>query len=219
MGFAKGTLEKLGLEFEVERVGEYKNAPDGYTRSRMSPEQREALDHLIGGIFDYYMMTVSTARGMEPDSLLSLVNHGPFGASEARQAGLIDGIGYRRAVLQSLGVTDDSEVISLERYASAILPERGKRVAYIVVEGAIMPGGSLDFPVMEPVAGSETIARALRTALLDDSFHGILLRINSPGGSAMASDIIWDEVRNAAAKKPVVVSFGDVAASGGYYIA
>ncbi len=219
VGFLHGMLKKVGLEVQVERVGEYKNAPDTYTRTTMSQCHREALDALIGDLFQTYVDLASSSRGIESDSLVVLLDRGPLSPREAMDAGLVDGLRYRREAVRHLGGSENVEVISLERYVAALKKEDGPHIAYIVVEGTMLPGGSGDLPLLDPIVGSETIARAFRDARADDDIEGVLLRINSPGGSAMAADVMWDEVRRTARDKPVVVSMGDMAASGGYYLA
>ncbi len=218
VGFWKGTMDKVGLAAEVERIGEYKSAPETFTRTGMSREFRESVDALLDDLFEAYVEEASLSRGMEPERFRSLVDAGPYGASHARDAGLIDGLRYRAEVLEAFGVKDE-DVIGIARYAKTRLKHKGPRVGYLVVEGTITPGKSSGMPFVEPTAGSETVARALRQAREDARLKGILVRVNSPGGSATASDVIWDELARTAASKPVVVSMGDVAASGGYYVA
>jgi protease-4 len=218
VGFVKGVMEKVGLEAQIERVGAYKSAPETYTRTGMSDEFRLSIDALLDDMFEAYVVDAAEGRRMPRDQFRARVDAGPFSADDALTGALVDGLRYRAQVLEGLDV-DEREVVSLERFLAAAGNHHGTRVAYVVVEGGITPGRSSDLPFAEPTAGSESLAEALREAREDDGLKGVLLRVNSPGGSATASDVIWDEVRRTAEVKPVVVSMGDVAASGGYYVA
>lgn len=218
IGFWKGTMEKVGLEAQIERIGDYKSAPEVYTRSGMSREFRESIDGLLDDVFGAYVDTLASARRLTAEQIRDRIDSGPFGAAEAVSTGLVDGLRYRADILEAFGVESD-EVVSLDRYVAARPARKGTKLAFVVVEGGIMPGRSTDVPFAEPTAGSETVSEALREAREDETLKGVILRVNSPGGSAMAADVIWDEVRRTAAVKPVVVSMGDAAASGGYYVA
>ena len=219
VGFLGGSLAQIGLEVQAERVGEYKNAPDIFTETTMSESHREALDAVVGDLFQKYVDETARSREVSADDMMTIIDKGPYGAMEAVNAEIIDDTAYRSEILQHLGISDDIEVVSMQRYVSTLPDDGEKSVALVIVEGSMMPGGSVDIPIMETVAGSETIARALRKARIDKNIAGVLLRINSPGGSALAADIIIDELRRTVSVKPVVVSMGDLAASGGYYIA
>ncbi|MBN1426308.1 signal peptide peptidase SppA [Candidatus Fermentibacteria bacterium] len=218
VGFWKGTMDKVGLEADMIRVGAYKSAPETYTRTGMSQEFRESFDALLDDVFATYVGDIARGRDATEAQTRSRIDEGPYGADAALQESLIDGLRYRAQILEHMGVGED-EAVELGRYLKERGKPRGTRVAYVVVEGGIMPGRSTDLPFSEPTAGCESIALALREAREDDSLKGVLLRVNSPGGSAMASDVIWDEMRRTVEVKPVVVSMGDVAASGGYYVA
>ncbi len=217
VGFWKETLDKIGLEFEVERVGAYKSGPESYTRSGMSPQQRETLDLLLDDIFGSLITGISERRGLSEDSVRVIIDLGPYGSGEALAMNVVDGLKYREEAFLAMDLQQE-EIVDFHHYFSALPKESGHDVALVVVEGTILPGGSSDLPFAEPTAGSETVTKAIREAREGD-YEGVLIRVNSPGGSSMASDLMWDEVRKTALVKPVVVSMGDLAASGGYYIA
>lgn len=219
VGFLQKSLAKIGLKVEAEQVGEYKNAPDRFTENTMTLPHREALDTVVGDIFQTYVEEAAHSLDVSTQDVMTVIEGGPYGAIEAINAAIVDDVAYRSDILQRLDIPDDREIISMQRYVSALSRRGETSIAYIIVEGSLLPGESQDFPMMESVAGSETIARALRNARRDTKIAGVLMRINSPGGSALAADIIVDELRRTAAEKPVVVSMGDLAASGGYYIA
>ena len=218
VGFWKGTMDKIGLEVDMVRVGEYKSATETYTRTSMSSEFRESIDALLDDLFGVYVSDLAIGRKLRPELVRDRIDTGPYSANGALTASLVDGLHYRAEIVEALGVSE-KEVVGLDRYLDGVEKPRGTRMAYVVVEGGITPGRSTDLPFSEPTAGSESVAEALREARDDEGLKGVLLRVNSPGGSALASDVIWDEVRRTVAVKPVVVSMGDVAASGGYYVA
>jgi protease-4 len=221
--FLRGTFDKVGVTPNFAQVGRYKSAVEGYTRTGMSPPSREALQGLVDDQFTLLADSIGAARGLPPDSVIRLLDEGPFAAGEARARGLIDTLLYR-AELDSLATDGDDgrrPTLTLTRYLGRI-DERGAgaRMALITAAGAIGEGRSRGGgPGQGAVLGAQTIIKALREVRDRSSIKAVVLRIDSPGGSAQASDEIWSEVKRCAERKPLIVSMSDLAASGGYYIA
>ena len=220
--FYHGTLDKLGIRPDFYHVGLYKSAIETYTRSDLSPPAREALDAVVEDDFNLLVDTLATARRLPRDSMRRLIDEGPFDASDARAAGLIDTLLYaadvdsmaRRRGSRRLGS------ISLPHYLDQIDDGGGgPRIGLVVASGTISEGRSGQSPTEGRIVGSETLIAALRDARTRKSIRAIVLRIDSPGGSGQAADAIWHEVEHCRRVKPVIVSMGDYAASGGYYIA
>jgi protease-4 len=235
MGFAaevmfyKGSLDKLGIETEVVAIGKYKNAPDQYTRKEMSDPHKEVLNSLLDGLFNRYVQGVATARKKTPEEVRALIDDAPFKAKKAQEQGLIDGVSYRDQVYDELkkrlGYKDGEKIrITSENAYKDVTPEslglnEGERIAVIYASGPINSGQSNQSPYGDQTIGSDTVVKAINDAAEDEKIKAIVLRVDSPGGSAFASDLIWHAAENAKKKKPVVISMSDVAASGGYYIA
>jgi protease-4 len=228
--FFRGSLDKLGIEPEVVQIGKYKNAPDQFTRKEMSEAHREVINAILDDLFNRFVNTVATARKKSPDDVRAIVDTAPLSAQQAKDQGLIDGANYRDEVenelKKRLGYKDSDKLslISGGTYRE-IRPEsvglnRGERIAVIYASGTIGSGRSNDGPYGDQSVGSDTVAKAINDAAEDKTIKAIVIRVDSPGGSAYASDIIWHAVEEAKKKnKPVVISMSDVAASGGYYIA
>lgn len=224
--FVRGTLDRLGVEPQFEQRHEYKNAADVLLRTEYTPAHREALERLVESVFSDAVRTIADARGMDHDRVRELINTGPRTASEAYEAGLVDRLGYRDQVYAEVRArTEDGkpQLLFADRWRPrrklALPPHRRGHVALIHVRGAIVTGRTRRGPFGRG-AGSDTVSAQLRAAHDNDHARAVVLRIESPGGSAVASEVIWREVsRLRESGKPVVVSMGDVAASGGYYIA
>ncbi len=228
--FYRGTLDKLGVEYEVAKRHEYKNAVNVLTEHGFDAPHREAQQRLAESITKQLTEAIAARRGITPADVRKLIDRGPFTSGEALQAGLVDALCYRDEVYAAVRkeAGDDAELQYVSRYNRAQklrrgayrLPNRRERyVALIHASGQIRRGRSGRSPLSASAIGSDTLAAAIRGATADDRVRAIVLRVNSPGGSVTASDTIWREVvRARAAAKPVVVSMGDVAASGGYYI-
>ncbi|MBC7909231.1 MAG: signal peptide peptidase SppA [Pyrinomonadaceae bacterium] len=227
--FFRGSLDKLGVEPDVFQIGKYKNAPDQFTRKEMSEAHREVVNSMLDNLHNRLVNTIATARKKSPDDVRTIIDNAPIGAAQARDQGLIDGALYRDEVEKELKTrlgykeADKLQTISRGTYRD-IQPEsvglnRGERIAVIYASGAIGSGRSSDGPYGDQSTGSDTVVKALNDATADTSIKAIVIRVDSPGGSSYASDIIWHAVEAAKQKKPVVISMGDVAASGGYYIA
>ena len=229
--FAAAGLDKLGVKAEFFRVGAYKNAPDFFTRSDMSSEQREVAGALLDDQFGRYLRALVEKRHLDPVKLKTLLDKGLLKPAEAVEAGLIDGLIYpdqlEEEVSKLVGAT-----VSLEKNGERGAGEEGRqrndrwgsppRIAVIRVEGDILRGKGGQAPLgAVKLAGSDGIARRIREAADNPGVAAIVVRIDSPGGDGNASDLIWRELQRARVekKKPVVASMGDVAASGGYYVA
>jgi protease-4 len=217
--FFKGALDKLGVQAQFEGVGKYKNAPNQYTETGFTEPHREQMDALVSSLFESYVNGIAQARGMSPERVRALVDEGPFDAESARTAGLVDELLYRDQVE---GRTGGATRVTPARYlkgARSVAFDSRPRVALVYAVGTIASGESQSGPFGGGLVGSDTIIRGLRQAAQDDRVRAIVLRVDSPGGSGTASDAVWREVALARRSKPVVVSMGDYAASGGYYIA
>lgn len=228
--FYKGSLDKLGIEADVIQIGpKYKNAPDRFTRQEMSEGQREVMNAILDEYVTRFTTAVAESRKKSPEDVQALVDGAPYNAVQAKSLGLIDEAFYREQVENELktrlGYKEDTKLRTIRGGAYREIPSdslglnNGERVAVIYASGAINIGRSSNSPLTGTMAGSDTIVEAVNQAAEDKSIKAIVLRVDSPGGSALASDMMWYALENAKAKKPVVVSMGDVAASGGYYIA
>ena len=227
--FFRGALDKLGVYPDIYQIGKYKNAPDQFTRKEMTKEHREVINSILDDFFNRFVTTVAEARKKSPEDIRALVDGAPLSAEQARDAGLVDGANYRDEVenelKKRLGYKDDEElrVTRLDTYkeisTESVGLNRGERIAVIYASGEIWPGKS-DTGAMggNPSVGSDTMVRAINDAARDKTIKAIVLRVDSPGGVHYASDAIWHAVEVAKQKKPVVVSMGDLGASGGYYI-
>jgi len=236
--FYRGTLDRLGVEFQVGKRHEYKNAADQFTERSFTGPAREATERMTVSVIEQLTEAIASRRGIDPARARELIDRGPFLSGQALEAGLVDTLGYRDEVYSSVRKQAGKEAILqyVGRYQrSHALAERARKlpervrprpaprpdsVALIYATGPIRRGRSGHGPLSGGAMGSDTIAAALRSAINDDRARAIVLRVNSPGGSYVASDTIWREVvRAREAGKPVVVSMSEVAASGGYFIA
>ncbi len=219
------TLRLAGLDVQVTKVGKYKSAVEPYLGGKMSPEAKEQTEVLMNGLWKRLLADVARSRGMTTERLTKVVESGGvFAARKAVELKLADAVLHRdelvRRVREAGAAADASETsfrrISLHQYANKVsLPSRGGKIAIVYAEGEIVDGWGAP-----GVIGGDRLAHDLRTIRGEDEIKAVVLRVNSPGGSAFASDVVAREV--ALLKKkgvPVVVSMGDVAASGGYYIA
>jgi protease-4 len=215
--FYRGTLDKLGVEAQFEGVGRYKNAPNQLTEKGFTEPHREQMEGLVGSMFEQYVRGIAEGRGLSPESVRALVEEGPFEASKAKEAGLVDELLYRDQVEDRIPAASRVDPARYVKAARAFFDTRAK-IALVYAAGDIIPGESQSSPFGGGLAGADTIARGLRQAREDGSVRAIVLRVDSPGGSGTASDAVWREVALSRRVKPVVVSMGDYAASGGYYI-
>lgn len=228
VSFFKDALDRLGIGAEVIAVSPYKSAGEPYTRNDFSSEAREQAGRLLDGRYEELIRAVSGARGLTATEAREKIDSAPYGAREAVAASLIDGVCYEDDLPRRLARGDERARIAEWSVArkSLKVPYRRRsrrRVGLVEVSGAIVRGRSRKLPVPLPFlggerAGSESVVAALRGAERNGRVAAVLLRVESPGGDALASDLIWREVRRISAKKPVVVLMGNVAASGGYYV-
>ncbi len=222
--FAAETLEKLGLQPQLDRRHEYKNAVNTYTETGFTEPHREAMQTLVDSQFEQLVTGIASGRDLTPERVRELFDGGPYFGAEALEAGLVDGVAYRDEVYEALEeeLGNDVSFTDINGYARRPLGgfERGSTIAVIYGVGAVVRGESQYDPFSGMLMGSETVAEAFRDAVEDPGVEAILFRVDSPGGSYVASDTIWREVVQAkVAGKPVVVSMGNVAASGGYFVA
>jgi protease-4 len=223
--FIKGTLSKLGVTFHGESRYEYKNALNFFTETKYTGPHKEALTAILNSWFNQMKDGICQARQIAPEKFQAVVDAGPYLGKEAVDAKLVDGVAYRDEVYSKVKskAGDGAELLYLEKYLQrAGRPhERGKTIALVFGVGDVTRGKS-DYDLVQGSQnmGSDTVAGALRAAAEDSSVKAILFRVNSPGGSYVASDTIWRElVRARQAGKPVVVSMGNLAGSGGYLVA
>ena len=223
--FVKGTLSKLGMTFHGDHRYEYKNALNTLTETKYTAAHKEAMTAIMNSWFNQIKDGICQARQIPSDKFQALVDAGPYLGKEAVAAKLVDAIAYRDQVYGDVKskAGDGAELLYLDKYLNrAGRPhERGKTVALVFGVGDVTRGKSDYDPVQGSESmGSDTVAGAIRTAAEDKDVKAILFRVDSPGGSYVASDAIWREVvRARQAGKPVIVSMGNLAGSGGYFVA
>jgi protease-4 len=225
MIYLKGTLEKLDIKMQILRHGKFKSATELFSNDKMSPEDREQISEIVKHIWDKMLGTISESRRLSIDQLNRLADSLKIeSAQDALNFKFVDGLVYKDELLDKiktvLKIEKKKQIPSVEM-ADYLHVLSGKKestskdkIAIVFAQGTIGPGKGDDQSI-----GSERMSQALRKARENDKVKAIVFRINSGGGSAIASDVIWREVVLAAKEKPIVASFGDVAASGGYYIA
>jgi protease IV len=225
--FLRGTLDKIGAYPDFYHIGDYKTAPNQLTEKAFTPAHREMSESLNRDLYDQLVRGIAESRKKSVADVQRLLDEGPFLPEAARQAGLVDGLAYEDQ-LDDKGAFGGRTFTPLEGddYARVELRSlglnRGPRIAVIYVVGLINGGGSGYDPVNGAVAGSDTLVEAIRTARADSAVRAIVVRIDSPGGSSTASDVIWRELvvtRDEKRSRPLVASMSDLAASGGYYVA
>ncbi len=219
--FFKQTLDKLGVKAEVIHAGKYKDYGDMFTQTSMSPETREVLNAILDQYYGNLIATVAEGRKKQPDAVRALIDDGPFLAHDALSDGLIDALGYEdQAVAEMQDRLKQNELrrISGRAYEKTLNRVGGRRVALIVGQGTITAGTGSDAADDESFTGAGFI-KLLKQVENDSSIQGVIMRIDSPGGDAVASDEILHEAKNLSKKKPLVISMSDEAASGGYYVA
>ncbi len=228
VNFLRDALNRVGLEAEVVAVSPYKSAGEPFVRNDFSKESREQAERLLNRRYDELVGAIARARKITPEEARARMDLAPYGAPEALAKGLLDGVCYEDELPESLG-TEDKRARLAEwdtAHRSLRVPYRRslrRRVGLVNLSGGIVRGRNRKIPVPLPIiggeqAGSESIVAALRLAESNRRVAAILFHVESPGGDAFASDLIWREIERIRAKKPVVVLMGDVAASGGYYV-
>ncbi len=217
--FLRGTLDKLKIVPDFYHIAEFKTATNEFTEKKFTPAHREEVQSLLTSLYDQYVAEVSAARHINPAQFESLVEKGPFLPREALQNKLVDRLGYWDQVRTFFRrKTGEWNPVSFGRYRQRLSDGSGPKIAIIYASGEIVSGASQVTPGGGVVMGGDSVAAELREARNDSSIKAIVLRVNSPGGSSVASEVIRREVQLAREKKPVVASMSDVAASGGYWI-
>jgi protease-4 len=222
MPFMRTLLADLGIRAEFAAREEYKSAVDIFTRDEMSPAQRSNLEVLLRSWMNQILGDVAAARGIETGEVQDLIDRAPLSAGAAEQAGLIDRRGYRDDAERSIReATDDATLYSFEDYARFVEPpDDAPVVALVYGVGPIHLGEGSGDGLSASDMGADSVVAALRQARETEDAVAVVLRLDSPGGSYVASDAIWREVaRTKEAGLPIVVSMGNVAASGGYFVA
>lgn len=221
--FVRGALDKLKVVPEMDHIGDYKNAMNFFTHKAMTPEHREAIDALLEAYYRQMRRGIAAGRGMDDGEVVDLIDRGPFLGPQALDLHLVDRLGYRDELEAHLKGENGGTLplIPLRRYLKdGRYYDQGPRVALIYGVGSVQRGENSYNPITgEMVMGSDTIVRAFKEAREDPSIKAIVFRIDCPGGSYVASDLIWHEVSLTTAVKPVVVSMGNLAGSGGYFVA
>ncbi len=223
--FWKGTLDKIGAQPQLVHTGDYKTYSNAFTETGFTVAHREMVNWLIDGLYGEAIRAVAEGRGKDLVSARSLIEAGPYEAPQAQTAGLVDQVLYEDEVydlIKNLDASKRFNKMSARRYGDVPLDEAGlkggRKIGVVYAVGTIMQGQDGMDPMGDTSVGSETMGRLLRDAGDDDSVKAVVLRVDSPGGDAMASDTIWRQMTTLRKKKPVVISMSDVAASGGYYI-
>ena len=223
--FLKGALDKLGIEVQIIKVGTYKSAVEPFFLTKMSDANRLQVTSYLGSLYDHFLTGISESRKINKDSLFNYANNLKIRFPEdAVKYKLIDGLKYKDEILNELKKRtgtepkDDLKSVDIVDYTTATSANDDKKdsknqIAVVYASGDIVGGEGEDNSI-----GSESVSRALRKVRLDDKVKAVVFRVNSPGGSSLASDVIWREVMLTKKVKPIIVSMGDYAASGGYYI-
>ncbi|MGH7214450.1 MAG: signal peptide peptidase SppA, partial [Tepidisphaeraceae bacterium] len=237
--FAKGLLDKVGVKADYVQIGEYKGADEQFTRTEPTPELRGELNKLMDALYAQIVDGIARHRKLPADSVKQLIDEALVSARTAKARGLVDHLvdqdGLRDLLTETLGDKidllhhygqDQREAVDLSSPFGffalfAKKPEETSRpaVALIYAAGTIIDGQGGEGMFGDGFVGSDTMRQALRSATRDENIKAIVIRIDSPGGSAVASEAMWQAARRAAAKKPLVISIGGMAASGGYYLA
>jgi len=224
--FLRGTLDKIGAYPDLHHIGDYKTAINTLTQKGFTPAHKEMDESLNRDLYDQIVRGIADGRKKNDAEIRQRFDEGPFLPEDALHAGLIDDVAYEDQVNDKLQAGERRRRVDGDEYARVSLTSvglnRGPRVAVIYATGTITSGKSGFDPVNGAVVGSDTLIEHIRQARRDSGVRAIVLRVDSPGGSAAASDAIWRELviaKNERADRPLVVSMSDLAASGGYYIA
>jgi len=224
--FLRGTLDKIGAYPDMHHIGDYKTAMNQLTEKGYTRAHKEMDESLNRDLYDQLVRGIADGRKKSEDDVRKLIDQGPFLPEDALRAGLIDDVSYEDQVEEKLKKGDRLRKIEGEDYArvggSSLGLGRGPRIGVIYASGTITSGRSGFDPLNGTTLGSDTLIDAIRQARRDSSLRAIVLRIDSPGGSASASDAVWRELmiaKNDRKDRPLIASMSDLAASGGYYIA
>ena len=221
--FYKGTLDKLGVHQNLHRIKDYKTAAEPFQRDSMSPQNKEMTAWLIQDVWNIELGAIARDRGIPMDSLVACMEHALFTPEEAKQAGLIDAVAYWDELEKRLSDEEEFPMVTSDEYDDVLRADVGlkgdKRIAIVHAYGFIGGRDSRTDATLGVMMGHETVIASLRAAADDDRVDAVVFRIDSGGGESLASELISREVGRIAAKKPIIASMGDVAASGGYAIA
>lgn len=219
--FLAGSLQKVGAEADFVAIGRYKSAPEQLQRARPSPPSRVQVEAYLDDVMGWWTDWVASRRQLDAASVADLVDTSPIEAARAVESGWADEMVDLHDWLDGRDLRSDENLVSIFRYLSDSeeLGSDEARVATVYVDGTIQGGSSGSDPVFGPIAGSETVIERLERAAADTGVGAVVLRVDSPGGSAPASDAIHRAVQRVRRAKPVVASLGGSAASGGYYVA
>jgi len=220
--YFKKTLEKIGVSIEVEHAGKYKDFGDMFTRTDMSPETREVITSVVDDLYAGLVNGIATGRKKSPDEVRAIIDQGPFTATDALKAGLVDALLFEDQMwgeLKDRLKIGDAKKVSLGTYSKVPPPGAKTQIALVIGQGDILPGNPGDDGAGESALTSYGFNHLLRLIENDSVIKGVVVRIDSPGGAVNASDEIWRQMNLLSKKKPVVISMSDAAASGGYYMA
>ena len=220
--YFKNTLDKLGVQIEIEHAGKYKDFGDMFTRSNMSPETKEVLTSIIDDLYGNLVRRIGEARKKTPEQVRATIDQGPFLSPHAQEQGLVDGLLYEDQLFSEVKAKlGDLKKVSLRDYLKVppVGPEGKQRIALVTAQGDITRGDSGADVSGDNGIQSEGFDKLLERVGNDSGVKGVIVRIDSPGGEVFASDAIWREMNLLSKKKPMVISMSDTAASGGYYIA
>jgi protease-4 len=218
--FLGGLWDKLGVQVEVERVGKYKSAAETFAGKEMSGPNAEMVNAIMDSFETQLVGAIAERRKLTPSEVRATIDQAPMTPEQMLEARLIDGVGYLDAVLDKVGrppVVEGDDYAAVDPSSVGFDPVA--TFALIYGTGSVVHGDAKASRTGDPVLASTTVSKAILEAADDPSLRAIVFRIDSPGGSALASDIVYHAVLEAKKKKPLVVSFSDVAASGGYYVA
>ncbi|MFN8442527.1 MAG: S49 family peptidase [Caldilineaceae bacterium] len=227
--FLRETLAQVGISVDVVRVAPWKNAMDRFTADELSEEARAQYNWLLDSWYADIVQAIAQGRRLESDRVRQLIDGAPWTADKTLEAGLVDALLYEDQLPTYLGSNDKPATLKTYFQLRKLLyrhprPGHDKSIGVISLQGSIMPGSSRNFPVPLPLfgeqtAGSVTVQQMIRAAREDESLAAVILHVDSPGGSALASDLMARELKLLADEKPLVIYMGNVAASGGYYVA
>lgn len=225
MFFLKNLLEHLGVQPQLFKLGDYKSAGEIFTRESMSESSRLALDSILSDLQSQYIEKVAAQRNTSTQQVQKWVDQGPYNAIQASEIGLIDTVCYEseveKRVKREVGGLRELPIAKLrprEGFFKRLLTFYRPQIGYLVADGMLDTGPSRHRPGQRSMLGAETLIQFLDDARKRRRIKAIVIRVNSPGGSALASDLVWHQIQIVSQKKPIIFTFGDIAASGGYYL-
>ncbi len=221
--FFKGTLDKVGVKADLEHIGEYKSAAEQFTQREASEAAREASSALLDATWADLLLAIGESRGLDSASVARVIDAGPYTSKQAQAAGLVDSLIYPDQLEDLLPGGEGGSQLTVKEYLATLPPIEGPpsapKIAVVHATGTIVGGDSGTDPMWGRTIGSDSFIEALEEARDEKGVRAIVVRIDSPGGEVYASHLMWRAIRQAATDMPVVASFSDLAASGGYYMA